>query len=106
MGFGRLRLTAATSKLHGRPVVPICQQYAFGIACRIVILAVAQRPDKCPEAQQAKKDRHGDQPDQRIHRYLIRMALSETVKEDRDIAMADISGVAKPSKAIGTARTL
>jgi hypothetical protein len=87
-------------------VVPVRQQDPFGIACRVIILPVAQRPDEGTKARKAKDQRCRDQPDQDIHGYLIRIAFRDTVIEDSDIAMADISGVAKPSKATGTAMTL
>jgi hypothetical protein len=87
-------------------LVPVRQQYSCGIARGIVILLMAQSPDEGAKPHKAEKQRNGDHPDQDVHGYFIRMALSETVIDDSDIAIADISGVANPSRATGTAMTL
>ena len=94
----------ATLRLWTR--IPIRQQNPGRIASRIVILPVAQGPEEGTQAKPAQNKRNRDQPKQNIHGYFIRMALSETVTDDSDMAMADISGVAKPNSANGTAMTL
>ena len=87
-------------------IVPIRQQDARRIARRVVILPVPYRPDKCAQPHPTKDQRNRDQPNQDIHGYFIRIALSETEIDDSDIATADSSGVAKPNSAKGTAMTL
>lgn len=88
------------------PLVPINYQNPFGVSRRIAILFVTQGPDECPKTNPPKSQRNRDKPEQNIHYAFIRMAFSETVIDDTDIATADISGVAKPSNAKGTATIL
>lgn len=75
-----------------------------GIAFKVFILVVPQAPKKGRETQSAKDQRYRDQDNKDVHSLpFSRSALSRTVIEDVDIAIAAIKGVAKPASAIGTA---
>src|SRR5690606_40398395 len=95
----------APCPLRLRPVVPFVAEDAFGVALGVVVLAVAQRPEKGQQPQRPQQQRYRDQEGQHLHQRNL-SAFSVTQIELADIASAAIRGVAKPAMAIGTARML
>ena len=87
-------------------VIPIRGQDAVGIALRIIELAVPHGPDEGDKANSPQKQRNRYENAEDRHDYFSLRALSETVIEDKDIANAAARGVARPTKAIGTAMIL
>jgi len=89
-------------------IVPVFRQDAVRVAFRVVELPVLHRPDEGKKADEAQKQRDGDQDAKDFHRfpYFSRSAFIETVIEESDIASAAASGVAEPISASGTAITL
>lgn len=80
---------------------------SFGIAFGIVVLVRTQAPEERNQADSAENQRNGNQDRQDVHSVRPRrMALSETTIELADMAMAAMSGVTKPAKAIGTVTML
>ena len=64
----------------------------------VVELVVAERPEEGEQADPAEDQRHRDEDREDVHvRRPSRMALSETMIELKDIAMAATSGVTKPA---------
>lgn len=87
-------------------VVPILHQDTVGIAFGIVELPRFHRPDEGDKADPPKKEGYRDQDAEDFHDYFNLSALSDTVIDDKDMAKAAARGVARPTKAIGTATTL
>lgn len=89
-------------------VVPILAQDPLAVPVGVIVLPVSQGPEEGDKADPAEKQRNRYQVDEHLHpgAYLSRSALSDTVMDDADIASAAISGVASPSRAIGTATML
>lgn len=84
---------------------------AQGCAPRILELPRAQSPQEREEPQEAEGKRGRNENQQNAHKDLRgfparRSALSVTISEDDDIAIAAMSGVTKPRTARGMAQTL
>ena len=114
----------------GDRTVVIIEQNSLTRSGKVIILAVAQRPQECGKADGAKPERHGNEVEEVRHSALWvasgrndaaatflsgsfrrrlsprRSALAITASEDTDMAMAAISGVTWPRTAIGTATIL
>lgn len=118
----------------GRSVVVslfLVEQDALGRTVKVVILAVAQRPEEGEQRHPAQQQRERDEEDEAaahspgpgiaarpgsgaatfVRRTLAdptcrRSAFSTTMSEDSDIASAAISGVTYPAMAIGRATAL
>ena len=85
-------------------VVISVRKYPVRITVRVIILIVPQHPEEREQAHAAKAKGNRDKHCQYIHDLRpSRIAFKDTVIELPDIANAAISGVANPSKAIGTA---
>ncbi len=88
-------------------VVEVCPQDALRIPVRVVVLSVSHGPEKRGEPHSAKEQRDRDQKGEDFHRdYRRRRALSETIIDEVDIAIAAESGLARPMSASGTAMVL
>ena len=85
-------------------IIPVFGEDAAGVALRVIILAVFQRPEECGQPDRAQKQRHRNKDAQ--DRHFSRSAFSDTVIDDSDMASAAASGVASPTSAIGTATIL
>jgi len=83
----------------------IIVQDPVGSAVQIVILIRVYRPQKRPEAEQAKPQGNRDQINNNVHSAppFKRSAFNVTTSDEADMAMAAISGVTLPVTAIGTA---
>jgi hypothetical protein len=111
-----------------RPVV-ILEENTLGRPIEIVVLSVAERPEKRAKADQAKPHSNRHEKKKVDHHVLSTtgrakssrgavcacrrgetprnlMALATTINDDRDIAIAATSGVTKPQTASGTAIAL
>ena len=75
------------------------------VAFRIIELALLQKPPERRQPQGPKAKAYRYQKPQNLHQRN-RSALSDTVRDELDIASAAISGVASPATAKGTAITL
>ena len=85
-------------------VVISVRKYPVSIPVGVIILIVPHHPEEREQTHAAKTKGNRDKHRQYIHDLRpSRIAFSDTVIELPDIASAAISGVAKPSKAIGTA---
>ena len=82
----------------------IFQQDARCITLQVVILIVAQCPDKGDKRAEAKQKRTGNENHENVHgEALVLRALRVTVIELVDMASAAIKGVANPASASGMA---
>jgi len=85
-------------RVVGRVIVVSVREDAIGLTFGIVELVVPKRPEKGEQADPAENQRHGDEDGEDVHvRRPSRIALSETMIELKDIAMAATSGVTKPA---------
>lgn len=88
--------------------IVVIQQDPMGSAFEILVLVRAQAPEECAKTHGAERDRDRNEEcydvQERIPCSLS--ALSVTIKDEPAIATAAISGVTRPSAAIGTAMTL
>ena len=104
----RLQRSRALGPLPRRRI--IVHQRAPGGAFEVVVLAGLERPQEGAEAEQAEPERDRHEIDQDFHGdaspRFARSALSVTRIDEPDMASAAISGLAKPSIAIGTAIAL
>lgn len=88
----------------GRVVEPVIER-ALPRPFGVVILPLGDGPDERTEPQKPEPHGNRDQEDEHVH-FCPLMALSDTVTDDVDIAIAARSGVAKPASATGTEMTL
>jgi len=86
-------------------IVPFLGQDAVGVTLRIVKLPRPHRPEERRQTDTAQNQRYWNEDRQNFH-YFNRMAFSDTVIDDKDMASAAASGVASPNSASGTAMTL
>lgn len=86
-------------------IVVIVAQDAMGVALGIIELALAQHPPERGQTDttETKADRDEDTED--FHQRSLR-ALSDTVRDEVDIASAAIRGEHRPATASGTASRL
>ena len=86
----------------------IIDQDAISSAFRIIELAAPDRPDEGRQSDKAKPDGNRNKIDEAGHQHppfwrAGRMALSVTISDEADMAIAATSGVANPATATGTA---
>src|SRR5689334_18774046 len=104
----------------------VVRQHAQGRPFQVIVLPAPQRPQEGSEAEQTEAERGGHKVDEHVHaglrpacsagvagcgtaslrRRAARNALSVTISDEPDMAMAAISGVASPAMATGTAIAL
>lgn len=77
----------------------------MGVAFRVIELALPQHPPEYGKAKPTKAEADRDQDTKDFHHRSL-SALSDTVKDEVDIASAAISGEHKPATAKGTAKRL
>lgn len=86
-------------------IVVIVAEDTVGIALRIIELTLAQHPPEGRKTDAAQKQADGNKNAKDFH-YRNLSALSDTVKDELDIASAAISGEHRPATASGTASKL
>lgn len=114
--------------MYFRPVV-ILKKNTLSRAVEIIVLSVAERPEKRGKADQSEPQSNRYEKKKVDHHVLStagrakssppvgrvcrrdetprkRMALATTISDDSDIAIAATSGVTKPQTASGTAIAL